>query len=57
MLYMSAEADMRRPADEANSNIYLPAVSLPPNFGRLERVVSGVFDLHGVVRLPSRSGK
>jgi hypothetical protein len=54
---MSAEADMRRPADEANSNIYLPAVSLPPNFGRLERVVSGVFDLHGVVRLPSRSGK
>lgn len=41
-----------RRTDTTEPDIYLPAVSLPPNFGRLERFVSDLFSLHGVVRIP-----
>lgn len=36
----------------SNNDFYLPAVALPPNFGRIERVVADLFDFHGVVLIP-----
>jgi len=42
---------------EPRTDIYLPAVTLPPNFGRLERIANDLFDFHGIVRMPRRLGK
>jgi hypothetical protein len=36
----------------AGDDFYLPAVALPPNFGRIEAVVSDLLDFHGVVLIP-----
>lgn len=41
----------------SNDDIYLPAVALPPNFGRIESVVSDLFDFHGVVLIPDSYNK
>jgi len=41
----------------ANDDFYLPAVALPPNFSRIEAVVSDLFDLHGVVLIPDSYNK
>jgi hypothetical protein len=41
--------------DATEPNIYLPAVTLPPNFGRLERFVNDLFSLHDVVLVPDRT--
>lgn len=36
----------------SNDDFYLPAVALPPNFSRIEAIVSDLFDFHGVVLIP-----
>ncbi|MDQ2074355.1 hypothetical protein RBH20_17590 [Haloarcula sp. H-GB4] len=41
----------------SNNDFYLPAVALPPNFGRIESVVSDLFDFHGVVLIPDSYNK
>jgi hypothetical protein len=41
----------------ANDDFYLPAVALPPNFSRIEAVVSDLFDFHGVVLIPDSYNK
>ena len=41
----------------SNDDFYLPAVTLPPNFGRIESVVSDLFDFHGVVLIPDSYNK
>lgn len=41
----------------SNDDFYLPAVALPPNFGRIESVVSDLFDFHGVVLIPDSYNK
>ncbi|WP_434531870.1 hypothetical protein ACODNH_22255 [Haloarcula sp. NS06] len=41
----------------SNNDFYLPAVALPPNFGRFESVVSDLFDFHGVVLIPDSYNK
>ncbi|WP_191906203.1 MULTISPECIES: hypothetical protein [unclassified Haloarcula] len=41
----------------SNDDFYLPAVALPPNFGRIESVVSDLLDLHGVVLIPDSYNK
>lgn len=38
-------------------DFYIPAVALPPNFGRIEEVVSDLFDFHGVVLIPDSYNK
>ncbi|GCF15311.1 hypothetical protein Harman_32460 [Haloarcula mannanilytica] len=41
----------------SNDDFYLPAVALPPNFSRIEAVVSNLFDFHGVVLIPDSYNK
>jgi len=41
----------------SNDDFYLPAVALPPNFSRIEAVVSDLFDFHGVVLIPDSYNK
>ncbi|EMA08801.1 hypothetical protein SAMN05443574_1202 [Haloarcula vallismortis] len=41
----------------SNDDFYLPAVALPPNFDRIESVVSDLFDFHGVVLIPDSYNK
>ncbi|WP_367175294.1 hypothetical protein [Haloarcula rubripromontorii] len=41
----------------STDDFYLPAVALPPNFGRIESFVSDLFDFHGVVLIPDSYNK
>jgi len=41
----------------SNDDFYLPAVALPPDLGRIEAVVSDLFDFHGVVLIPDSYNK
>jgi hypothetical protein len=54
---MSETTDETTHGQFADDDIYLPAVALPPNFGRLEEVISGLFDFHGVVLIPDSYNK
>ena len=64
MLYPVWYNEMSKPQNRAtednafsNDDFYLPAVALPPNFGRIESVVSDLFDFHGVVLIPDSYNK
>ncbi|WP_175055176.1 MULTISPECIES: hypothetical protein [Haloarcula] len=54
-----SEPQNQSTADSEFSNVdfYLPAVALPPNFGRIEAAVSDLFDFHGVVLIPDSYNK
>ncbi|MFB6224122.1 MAG: hypothetical protein ABEH86_10690 [Haloarcula sp.] len=53
--------DIRNPTDErgqfSDDDFYLPAMTLPPNFGRIEDIVTDLFDFHGVVLIPDSYNK
>lgn len=40
-----------------SDDFYLPAVALPPDLGRIEAVVTDLFDVHGVVLIPDSYNK
>ncbi|MFC6724702.1 hypothetical protein ACFQE1_10005 [Halobium palmae] len=42
----------RNASETLPRDVYLPAVTVPPRFERIERVVNDIFDLHGVVLIP-----
>lgn len=39
----------------ATEKFYLPSISLPPQFDRIEGVVADLFDFHGVVLIPEEN--
>lgn len=44
-------------AESTNDQIYLPAVSLPPRFGRVERFLADRFGSHGLIPIPRSYNK
>lgn len=52
MVVMNETTDEMTSRQFADDDIYLPAVALPPNFGRLEAFLGDLFDFHGVVLIP-----
>ncbi|MDS0222379.1 hypothetical protein NDI54_13610 [Haloarcula sp. S1AR25-5A] len=41
----------------SSDDFYLPAVTLPPDLGRIEAAVTDLFDVHGVVLIPDSYNK
>ncbi len=54
---IETQTQSTRDSKFSNDDFYLPAVALPPNFSRIESVVSDLFDLHGVVLIPDSYNK
>lgn len=41
----------------SDNEFYLPAVAMAPSLGRIEEVVTDLFDFHGVVLIPDSYNK
>ncbi|MFC6838065.1 hypothetical protein [Halomarina ordinaria] len=48
----NAKRSHLRRSDSTTNDIYLPAVSLPPNFGVVEKTVTKFLRRHGRVLIP-----
>lgn len=44
-------------SEKENTDFYLPATAVSPNFDRIGNVVGDVFNFHGVVLLPDTYNK
>lgn len=54
---MSATQDNTTDASTTIDDLYLPAVSVPTSFDRLEAFLKDRFSLHGVVLIPDTYGQ